>query len=148
MSSVISTGKIAYNKDAFVTIEDLYGPTEVIVFENAYVKAGQSLVEENIVIVEGRLSIREDDTTTIIASDIKNFAEEKQKILILDITQASEEQKDKLRGAIRYFNGDKNNINVQIKVGDELKPCGAIYLTDEILKVFQDIIGKEMCKIN
>ena len=37
---------------AFVTIEDLYGTAEVIVFENAYIKAGKSLVEENIVIVE------------------------------------------------------------------------------------------------
>ena len=29
--------------------------------------------------------------------------------------------------------------------GYELKACGAIYLTDEILKVFEDIIGKENC---
>ena len=146
-AGIITSIKKKYTKTnklmAFVTIEDLYGPTEVIVFENAYMKAGQSLIEENIVIVEGRLSIREDDTTTIIASDIKNFAEEKQKILTLDITEATEEQKDKLRGAIRYFNGDKNNMNVQIKIGEELKPCGAIYLTDEILKVFEDIIGEE-----
>ena len=27
--------------------------------------------------------------------------------------------------------------------GDDLKSCGAIYLTDEILKVFEEIIGKE-----
>ena len=39
---------------AFVTIEDLYGNAEVLVFENAYLKAGNCLVEENIVIVEGR----------------------------------------------------------------------------------------------
>ena len=48
----------------------------------------------------------------------------------------TEEQKDKLRGAIRFFNGDKNNIAVFIKIGEELKPCGAIYLTEEILKEF------------
>ena len=32
-----------------------------------------------------------------------------------------------------------------IKIGEDLKSCGAIYLTDEILKVFEDIIGKENC---
>jgi len=37
---------------AFVTIEDLYGTVEVIVFENAYMNAGKSLVEENIVMVD------------------------------------------------------------------------------------------------
>ena len=132
---------------AFVTIEDLYGTSEIIVFESAYLKSGKSLVEENIVIVDGRLSIREEDTTTIIANEIKDFGEQKSKILTLDITNSTEEQKDKLRGAIKYFNGDKNNINVQIKIGEELKPCGQIYLTDEILKIFEEIIGMEYAYI-
>ena len=146
-AGIISSIKKKYTKNnkimAFVTIEDLYGTAEVLVFENAYIKAGNSLVEENIVMVEGRLSIRENDTTTIIANDIKDFGEQKIQILTLDITNASEEEKDKLRGAIRFFNGDKNNIRVQIKIGEELKPCGQIYLTEEILKVFEDILGRE-----
>ena len=129
---------------AFVTIEDLYGTAEIICFENSYRKAGESLVEENIVIVDGRLSIREDENATIIANDIRNFVEQKQKILTLDITNCNEIQKEKLRGAIRFFNGDRNNINVQIKVGEELKPCGQIYLTDDIFLVFIDIIIKNV----
>lgn len=145
-AGIISSIKKKYTKNnrimAFVTVEDLYGTAEIIVFENAYLKAGKSLIEENIVMIDGRLSIREDDTTTIIANDIKDFGEKKVQILTLDITNADEVQKDKLRGAIKYFNGDKNNINVQIKVNEELKPCGQIYLTDEILNVFEDIIGK------
>lgn len=128
---------------AFVTVEDLYGSAEILVFENAYLSAGKSLIEENIVLVDGRLSIREDDTTTIIANEIKDFGEQKQKILTLDITNASEEQKEKLRGALRYFSGDKNNMNVRIKVGQDLKPCGQVYLTDQIMTVFQDILGAE-----
>ena len=40
-----------------------------------------------------------------------------------------------------------NNITVQIKVNEELKPCGAIYITDEILEVFESILGKERIKI-
>lgn len=132
---------------AFITIEDLYGTAEIIAFENTYMKAGKSLVEENIVMVEGRLSIREDDSTTIIANEIKDFGEQKQKILTLDITNSTEEQKDKLRGALRYFNGDKNNINVQVKVEDEYKSCGQIYITEDILEMFQNILGKDSAKI-
>ena len=150
-AGIITSIKKKYTKNnkimAFVTIEDLYGTAEIIVFENAYIKAGKSLVEENIVMVEGRLSIREDDTTTIIANDIKDFGEEKQKVLTLDITIATEEQKDKLRGALRYFNGDKNNINVQIKMGEENKPCGQIYLTEEIVELLKEILGEEKVKI-
>lgn len=146
-AGIITSIKKKYTKNnkimAFVTIEDLYGMAEIIVFENAYIKSGKSLVEENIVIVDGRLSIREDDTTTIIANEIKDFGEQKQKVFILDITNASEEQKEKLRGAIRFFSGDRNNINVKIKIGEELKDCGQIYLTDDILIEFEEILGKE-----
>ncbi len=146
-AGIITSIKKKYTKNnkimAFVTIEDLYGIAEIIVFENAYIKSGKSLVEENIVMVDGRLSIREDDSTTIIANEIKDFGEQKQRLLSLDITNANEEQKEKLRGAIRFFCGDRNNINVVIKVGEETKPCGQIYLTEEILQEFQEILGTE-----
>jgi len=148
---IITSVKKKYTKNnkimAFITVEDLYGTAEILAFENAYVKAGKSLVEENIVIVDGRLSIREDDVTTIIANDINDFGEQKQKILMLDISNVNEENREKLRGAIRYFYGDKNNINVQIKIGEDTRPCGQIYLTEEILDIFKDIIGNENVKL-
>ena len=159
-AGIITSIKKKYTKNnkimAFVTIEDLYGTAEIIVFENAYIKAGRSLLEENIVIVDGRLSIREDDSATIIANDIKDFNSQtiddeqvgRPKVLLLDISEADEEQKDKLRGAIKYFNGDRNNIKVSIKIGEETKPCGSRYLTDSILKIFEEIIGKEKVNIN
>ena len=144
IAGIITSVKKKYTKNnkimVFLTIEDLYGSAEIIVFEPTYLKAQDVLVEENIVAINGRLSIREDDSTKIVAQDIKNFGDAKPKMLVLDITNTSEEQKAKLRGAIKFFNGEQNNISVVIKIGDELKSCGAIYLTDEILNVFKDIM--------
>ena len=149
-AGIITSIKKKYTKNnkimAFITIEDLYGTAEVICFENAYINAENSLVEENIVLVEGRLSIREDDTT-IIANEIKSFEEKREKILSLDITNATEEEKSKLRGALRYFSGDKNNINVYIKINEDMKLCNSIYLTDQILEIFKGILGKDKVKI-
>ena len=146
-AGIITSIKKKYTKNnklmAFVTIEDLYGQFEVIVFENAYMKAGKSLVEENIVMVDGRLSIREDDSSSIIANDIKDFSEQKQKKFTIDITNLNEEQKSKLRGAIKYFNGDRNNMPIFVKINDELKSCGAIYFNEKILEIFSQIVGKE-----
>ena len=51
---------------AFLTVEDLYGQAEIIVFENSYIKAQTYLLEENIILVDGRLSIREDEATKIV----------------------------------------------------------------------------------
>lgn len=151
IAGIITSVKKKYTKNnkimAFVTLEDLYGTAEIIVFEPTYLKSQDILIEENIVAIDGRLSIREDEETKIVARDIKNFEESKKKLLTLDITNINEEQKSRLRGAIKFFGGEQNNIGVVIKIGEELKPCGAIYLTEEILKVFENIIGKENCKI-
>ncbi len=58
-AGIITSIKKKYTKNnkimAFVTIEDLYGTAEVIAFENAYLKAGKSLVEENIVLVDRQI---------------------------------------------------------------------------------------------
>ena len=128
---------------AFVTIEDLYGSVEIIVFESAYMKSKDSLIEENIVIVDGRLSIREDDATTIIANEIKDFKEQKKQKLVFDISDLDEEKKAKLRGGICYFSGDKNNMQVFVKIADEEKSCGAIFVNDKIISIFREIIGIE-----
>ena len=125
---------------AFITIEDLYGVAEIIAFENTVISAGKSLIEENIVIVDGRLSIRDDADATIIANEIKNLGEEQPNLITFDITDLSEMQKDKLRSAIKYFSGDKNNMNVQVKVGDDIKPCASIYYNDDIKKIFDEIL--------
>ena len=155
-AGIINSIKKKYTKNnrvmAFVTIEDLYGTAEVIVFESAYVKAGNSLMEGNLVMVEGRLSMREDETTTIIANNIMDFNDAisnkrpekfendfKRKELILDITDMDEDEKEKLRGAIKYFGGERNNVRIFVKVSDEKKPCGAIYFNDEVEKIFERI---------
>ena len=65
----------------------------------------------------------------------------------MDITNSTEEEKEKLRGALRYFNGDKNNINVQVKIEKETKTCGQIYLTKDIMKVIQNILGDNRVKL-
>ncbi len=151
IAGIITSVKKKYTKNnkimAFISIEDLYGSAEIIVFEPTYLKAQDVLVEENVVLISGRLSIREDDETKIVANRIENFGTSKPKMLTLNITNTTEEQKAKLRGAIKFFGGEQNNISVVIKIGDDLKSCGAIYLNEEILKVFEEIVGKENCII-
>ena len=124
---------------AFITIEDLYGTAKIIAFENAVINAGKSLIEENIVVVDGRLSIIDDQEPTIIANEIKDLGEEKPNVITFDITNYTEEQKEKLRCAIKYFSGDRNNMNVQVKIGEDIKPCGAIYYNDEVKKILDRI---------
>ncbi len=56
---------------AFVTIEDLYGTAEVIVFPNIYERCGSNIIKNQVVIVRGRISVREEEAPTIICEEIK-----------------------------------------------------------------------------
>ena len=150
-AGIITSIKKKYTKNntimAFVTVEDLYGTAELIVFENAYIRAQNFLIVDNIIIAEGRLSIREDEDVKIVANDIKEFGIRKRKVLNIDITNLEEKEKAKLRGALKFFNGDKNNMPVQVVDKGEVKPCGLIYLTPEILEQFEELMGKERVKL-
>ena len=163
-AGIITSVKKKYTKNntimAFVTVEDLYGSTEIIVFDSCYTRSSNSLIADNIVLVEGRLSIREDEDVKIVANTIINFeniikgekqqiqkSEQKRKILTLDIRDITENQKSKLRGAIKFFSGERNNIPVQIIDNEGTKPCGAIYLTEEILSEFKEILGADRINI-
>ena len=146
-AGIITSVKKKYTKNntimAFITVEDLYGQAEIICFEPCYLKSQTSLVTDNIVLVEGRLSIREEEEPKIIANSITNFGIKKQKQLQINITELEEEVKAKLRGALKFFSGDQNNIPVSVIVGEETRPCGMIYLTENIKEQIEEIVGKE-----
>ena len=150
-AGIISSIKKKYTKTnklmAFVTIEDLYGSCEVIVFENCYMNSSDVLIEDNIVMCEGRLSIREDEDTKIVANKITKFGSKSSRILKIDITDISEEQKEKLRGAIKFFAGDRNNIAVKIINGDTSVMSGGIFINEQIYNEFKKIAGSDRVSI-
>ncbi|MBA1334212.1 MAG: DNA polymerase III alpha subunit [Firmicutes bacterium] len=59
------------NLMAFITLEDLQGTVEVIVFPTVYEQYADYLKEDSIVVVEGRLSLKEDEEPKIICEKIK-----------------------------------------------------------------------------
>ena len=79
----------------------------------------------------------------VVGANCVRPKDSKPKSLTINITNLSEEQKAKLRGAIKFFSGDKNNIAINVKNNEQILPCGAIYLNKEILEQFEEIVGKE-----
>ena len=153
---IVTSIKKKYTKNntimAFVTIEDLYGTAEIIVFDSVYSKASNILIEESIVLVEGRISIREDEASTIVARDIKLFNTEsttkpeinnQRKKLIINIVNLDDETRNRLKGAIKFFSGDRANILLNIEDNEGIKPCAGIFITDKILNEFKEIVGNE-----
>jgi DNA polymerase-3 subunit alpha len=65
--------KYTRNNDmmAFVTLEDLYGQIEVVVFPKVFQKVAAQLSVDALILVKGRLSIREDEAPKILCEEIQ-----------------------------------------------------------------------------
>ena len=131
-------------RDKFVlaSLDDRDYP-EVEPLSKIYQKAINNLIVDNIVIVDGRVSIKEEEEPKIVARDILGLELENQKSLKLNIINAEEETKAKLRGALKFFSGEKNNLPVYVITETGEKECGSIYCNKQILEQFEEILGKE-----
>ena len=58
---------------AFLTLEDLLGSVEVIVFPRQYEKYKTLIAEDNQIFVNGQASLEENAAGKVIANDIKAF---------------------------------------------------------------------------
>jgi DNA polymerase-3 subunit alpha len=120
IGGIISGKKVKTTKNdslmAFVELEDLYGTMEVIVFPSVLRKFAELLVEENIVIINGRVSLREEEEGKIICNEVKPITitkgkeetpESKTGILYLRLSGQEEQPfMDSLMALLQYFKGD------------------------------------------
>ncbi|MDP4180560.1 MAG: DNA polymerase III subunit alpha [Bacillota bacterium] len=107
---------------AFITLEDLYGAMEVIVFPKILEKYASLIVEENIVLIKGRISLREEEQPKIICDEISPLKKVKLGKVYLRIDKnMKKELYDSLLSMCRYFNGvtpvclyDKDDKSVKV----------------------------------
>ena len=153
LAGVITKIKKKFTKSnkvmAFVTIEDLYGTCELIVFESCYNKCSNLLMEESLILCEGRISIRDENDITIIANQITELKSNSQRKLVIDITDLPEETKEKLRGTIKFFEGEQNNLKVNVKNNGKETECGAIFADNagKTIEAFKDVVGEDRVEL-
>mgnify|MGYP000901799536 FL=1 len=77
------------NMMAFITLEDLYGSVECIVFPATYDKYNRYIEEDMPVVVEGRLSTSEVEDTKIICEKISSLNAYKRQKIYIKISKTS-----------------------------------------------------------
>lgn len=86
IGGMIADKKIKYTKNdkvmAFLTLEDLLGSVEVIVFPKDYEKYHEKLTEDNKVFIKGRVSLEEDKDGKLICERVTPFDEVQRKLWI------------------------------------------------------------------
>ena len=95
---------------AFLTLEDLYGTLEVIVFPNIYERLLSKLAIDEVVVVDGKVTAREDEDAKLIADRItfyEDLAKKKpEEELWLKIRNGMDAAKAPIMDALATFPGD------------------------------------------
>ena len=86
VGGMITSRTIKYTKTnktmAFITIEDLMGTVEVVIFPRDYEKNQQYLQEDNKVFVKGRVSEEDDNASKLICEEVIPFEQTKREMWI------------------------------------------------------------------
>lgn len=154
VGGLISAKTIKYTKNdkvmAFLTIEDLVGTVEVVVFPKDYEKNAAYLSEDSKVFVQGRISVEEDKDGKIICEKIIPFENLQKKVWIkfpsMDGFKARESA---LYDALKESEGD-DIVVIYIenpKAMKELPRNQRIKADDALVGKLENIFGKENVKV-
>ena len=134
---------------AFVTLEDLFGTMEVIVFPATLERYARFLEADSTVLISGRLSVKEEEQPKIICEEIKPLQNSKARKLYLKLENRKDEAMGPLLSLLKYFSGptpvsfydsDRNPVKVD---NCEYR----VYLNDVLLSELKQRLGEDNVKL-
>ncbi len=134
------------NLMAFVGLEDLFGTMELIVFPTIYERFSQLLQQESIVIVNGRLSLKEDEQPKIICEEVLPINSLSEKGLYMNFErEMTREESTALIALLKYFSGSTPTF-IRKKEEKGFKKLDRQYWTDlsnVLLEELEARLGKD-----
>ncbi len=154
IGGMIADKKIKYTKNdkimAFLTLEDLVGSVEVIVFPNAYEKFSPKLMEENKVFIEGRVSVEEERDGKLICENVTSFSEIPRKVWIKFPNLDNYVEKEPVLFDAIYASEGNDNVVIYIEETRQKKtlpPNKNIQADSELLDRLRALFGEENVKV-
>ena len=135
---------------AFITIEDMYGTAEVIVFPKDYEKIRLLLEEDRKVFVQGRAAVEEDKPAKLICSRIIPFDELDQSLwLQFETKERYREEEPWIFETLAGYDG-KDEVNIYVSGDRATKKLPGSHSTrvcQELLEKLYDRFGQENVKV-
>ena len=154
VGGMITEKTVKYTKNnkvmAFLTLEDLVGTVEVIVFPNSYEKYSSLLNEDEKVFITGRANVEEDKNGKIICEQITSFDSVKRELWLQFSTKEEFEAKEQeLYGKLHDSDGrDSVVIYISsIKAMKRLPNNYNICVNQEIVNNLTNFLGENNVKV-
>ncbi len=154
VGGMITEKTIKYTKNnktmAFITVEDLFGTVEIIVFPREYEKFHHLLNEDEKVFVKGHANVEEDKNGKLICESIYSFDDTKRELwLQFETKETFEEKEQDLYAMLRDSDG-KDEIVIYISAIKAMKRLPSnhnIRVNDEIVNNLTNFLGKNNVKV-
>ena len=149
LAGMITDRRTKYTKNdkmmAFVTLEDLAGVVEIIVFPKTYEHAAMKLSEDSHVIVEGHVSVEDEKDAKLIADKVMTFEEIPRTVWIQFANKAAFDENEKEMLEIIEGHGGKDSIVAYLRDTKQIKKYPGIRFNahEEVLTMLQDKFGSE-----
>ncbi len=133
----------------FITLEDLYGTIEVIVFPNIFQQNLEFLNEDEAILIEGKIQFKEDDEPKLIANRIESLKSKKFKKLYLQITEENRTCLEEIKKVIKKYPGKDHIIfyDSREKKSFEIQGYHRIECAVDIIEKIKKIAGNDNVKI-
>ncbi len=130
---------------SFITVEDMFGSVEVIVFPDTYSKISYLIKEEEIVVIKGRATIAEDQPSKIICEELKTIEQidEFTKTLWIKISSNSNTELENITAVTSRYKGGSKFIVYMEKTRQRLNANSGNYvkICDELVNELKEILG-------
>ena len=146
---MITDKSIKYTKNAgkamaFISVEDLYGTVEVIVFSNLYEKYGPRLQVDQVLIIQGKVSVREDEDAKLVANELllyEDISLPASKTVWIKIAKDVQVQLPSITDILRAYRGEtrvmiyNERLNQRFQANESywVRPCPTLFQDLEAL---------------
>ncbi|MCD8132610.1 MAG: DNA polymerase III subunit alpha [Clostridiales bacterium] len=154
IGGMIAAKTIKYTKNnqamAFLTIEDLYGTVEVIVFPRDYEKYSRMMEQDAKVFVRGRVSVEDEKNGKVICEKMYPFDEAKRELWIRFATMENyRERESEVLDILRESDGN-DAVVFYVEENRAIRRLGAnrgVSADDALISVLNEKIGYENVKV-
>ncbi|MCU6717551.1 DNA polymerase III subunit alpha [Roseburia amylophila] len=154
IGGMITDKVIKYTKSnkamAFITLEDLVGTVEIIIFPKDYERYAKYLENDAKVFVEGRVTAEEDRNGKLICEKIISFDEVKQELWLQFPSKSDFEEKEgTLYGKMMDADGSEHVV-IYLAAEKQMKRLPEnrnVAITKELLEELGNFLGKDNVKV-
>ncbi len=154
VGGMITERTIKYTKNnktmAFLTVEDLVGTVEIIVFPRDYEKYNHLMQPDQKIFVKGRVSVEEEKNGKLICEKIYAFDEAKRELWLQFETMESYEQLWKKIHPVLDDSDGSDQVVIYISSVKAMKRLGqnhTVLADSELIRVLKQILSEENVKV-